>query len=75
VTFRHLTGDYPSRPRQKENHATVRLRGLHNAGMRTLHPPSAGRLHLFGVSITFDKDFIDDVCGLEDADAVVAICF
>ena len=28
VTFRHLTGDYTSRLKQKENHTPVRLRGI-----------------------------------------------
>jgi hypothetical protein len=43
--------------------------------MRTLRPPSAGRLHLFGVDTTFKEDEVDDACALKHVRPVVAICF
>lgn len=67
MTIRHVQG--------KKKTTQHMLRGLHNAGRRTSPPPSAGRLHLFGVNATLSVDFVDDVRGLEDVDAVVAIRF
>jgi hypothetical protein len=63
VTIRHVWVD-------KKSTQPSGYVDLHIAGASSSPPPSAGRLHLFGVDICFD-----DVCGLEDIDAVVAIRF